>query len=129
MIDLNKYICIRPWTHIEIHCIGNELVIYPCCPSWIKSSYGNIKDISDLNIINTSNAKKFRETVLNGEYNKCKTEICPYIQEYNPVITKDRKDIKVEDLRFGDVTLLKISKGKIAKSFTDLEKIKKELGV
>jgi hypothetical protein len=36
---------------------------------------------------------------------------------------------KVEDLRFGDVTLLKISKGKISKAITDLEKIKKELGV
>jgi hypothetical protein len=36
---------------------------------------------------------------------------------------------KVEELRFGDVTLLKISKGKIEKSFTDMEKIKKELGV
>ena len=36
---------------------------------------------------------------------------------------------KVEDLRFGDVTLLKVQKGKIVKSFTDMEKIKKELGV
>lgn len=36
---------------------------------------------------------------------------------------------KVEDLRFGDVTLLKVSKGKIEKAVTDLTKIKKELGV
>jgi len=36
---------------------------------------------------------------------------------------------KVEDLRFGDVTLLKVQKGKIVKAITDLGKIKKELNV
>ena len=46
----------------------------------------------------------------------------------------DPKNVKldtknVEELRFGDITLLKIKKGEITKAITDLEKIKKELGV
>lgn len=47
---------------------------------------------------------------------------------YDPENVKlDTKN--VEELRFGDVTLLKVKKGEITKAVTDLEKIKKELGI
>ncbi len=54
---------------------------------------------------------------LSNEYNK---------GYYDPKNVKLNTN-KVEDLRFGDVTLLKVEKGKIVKAITDLTKIKKEL--
>lgn len=50
---------------------------------------------------------------------------------YNPekATTKVKDVKKLEDLKVGDVTLIKVKKGKITKIVTDMEKMKKELGV
>ena len=85
---------------------------------------------------------------MNGDYSR---QMSKYVQDYSekkkalPVFIVDLSDYfnegfydpekinvntdKVEDLRFGDVTLLKIEKGKIVKAVTDLTKIKEALGV
>ena len=84
----------------------------------------------------------------NGDYSK---DMSTYITNYRgtkkalPVYIVDLDDYfnegfydpekinvntdNVEDLKFGDVTLLKVEKGKIVKAITDLTKIKEALGV
>lgn len=48
---------------------------------------------------------------------------------YNPEKASTKPVKKLEDLKVGDVTLIKVKKGKISKIITDMEKMKKELDV
>jgi len=71
-----KY-CAKPFDSLELHLNGEA---YVCCPSWLNTSVGNLKN-SDLNKIwNSEIAQSIRESILDGSYKYCNQNVCPFIQ-------------------------------------------------
>ena len=48
----------------------------PCCPSWVKCSFGNVLKSPFAEVWNSETAQDFRERILQGDYSLCKLENC-----------------------------------------------------
>jgi MoaA/NifB/PqqE/SkfB family radical SAM enzyme len=75
MSILNNYVCIVPFTYLEIH--RNK--VFGCCPSWMPEPYGDTNNIK--NIWNDEQAVKTRESVLDGSYTYCDEKNCFYLSQ------------------------------------------------
>lgn len=76
MTQSNRY-CTKPFSHFEVSGEGNAFL---CCPSWLKTSIGDVKKESFENIWNSANAQKIRESIIDGSYRYCDKDLCPYLQ-------------------------------------------------
>lgn len=85
-----KDICGKPFSEIVIHHDSrgkDNLAAVPCCGAWLKSPYStfSIPVIEDakgnIDIMHTWNSKelkRFRETILDGSYEYCIKDSCPF---------------------------------------------------
>lgn len=75
MIDLKEYMCLVPFLRLEIHHKQN----FMCCPSWIKKELPNNVSLSEL--WNSAEAKEIRESVVDGSFKHCDSNLCPYLKD------------------------------------------------
>jgi MoaA/NifB/PqqE/SkfB family radical SAM enzyme len=69
--------CKDPWTYAEIFGGGN---VYICCPIWTgDKAIGNIFEDTPKAIWNSYTAITIREGILNGSFDQCMHNKCPYI--------------------------------------------------
>ena len=66
---LEKYVCLSPFTHLDVQNNGD----YVCCPSWCPTNIGNEKRLDWV----SENAQKIRESMLDGSYSHCDHSVCP----------------------------------------------------
>lgn len=88
MTDLKNKICLDPFLSAQIHVHDYSVGTYflhPCCPNWCNYyslNDGVIENFSMnglMDIFNSSKAKEFRQSILDGSYKFCNKELCPYI--------------------------------------------------
>jgi hypothetical protein len=72
---LKKYVCITPFTYLELHKHG----IFSCCPSWLPNKMGDLSDLD--NVWESDELKKVQESILNGSYEYCSKTQCPYLSK------------------------------------------------
>ena len=72
---LKKYVCITPFTYLELHKHG----IFSCCPSWLPNKLGDLDDME--NVWESQELKKIQESILDGSYKYCSKTECPYLSK------------------------------------------------
>jgi len=75
--SLNKRYCSKPFSHFEV--VGDGAA-HLCCPSWLKTSIGDLNHDSLENIWNSETAQNIRSSIIDGSYRYCDHDICPYLK-------------------------------------------------
>jgi len=76
---LKKYVCSVPFEYLEVHSEN----VYACCPEWLTTPIVPINEVSTA--WKSEMLKKIQESVINGTYEYCSSELCPALNE---LITK-----------------------------------------
>ena len=67
--------------------------MYLCCPAWLSVPVGNIRKQSVNEIWNGEAAQKIRRTILDGTFEHCRRDRCPFLETVSgPVIRRDEVD-------------------------------------
>jgi len=94
---MKKFRCPEPFTRFDIGPNGDVSV---CCGHWVNKQIGNFTNDSVESIVNSPDAIKIRNSILNGSYKYCNHLECrPMIQETLPVKTeliKNDTDIPIQ---------------------------------
>jgi MoaA/NifB/PqqE/SkfB family radical SAM enzyme len=88
-------LCLYPFYSMEFTTDGS---VYTCCPAWIKTSIGNIKDKSIDDIWNSDEAMVIREKMYAGKWQKICNPVCPILSKYR----HDKKPIDYKNLNCFD---------------------------
>ena len=102
-MDKNKRLfCSKPFTWFEASAAdGLESgEVYLCCPAWLDTSVGNLQQQSVEEIWNGAKAQDIRRSILDGSFEYCKWDLCPFLQDVSGPVQY------VEDVT--DTDLLKI---------------------
>jgi MoaA/NifB/PqqE/SkfB family radical SAM enzyme len=75
-VDNKVPFCAEPFQHFEINRHGD---VYVCCPGWLPKSIGNLENDTLMNIWNSKSAQEIRRTILDGSFEYCRKEFCPYL--------------------------------------------------
>jgi organic radical activating enzyme len=95
-MNLNDYICTRPFEYTEIHHNRQTL----CCPEWMDVNIRETKDYATN--WNNKTATDARESILDGSFSKCSVKKCPHLstlvatgkaRENSPIVRKDSIDL------------------------------------
>ncbi len=78
--------CPKPFTHFEITPSGD---VYICCPAHLPKPVGNVKFMSHMEILNAPQARKIRESILDGSFKYCDPSKCIVIRT-GGLVRKDR---------------------------------------
>jgi wyosine [tRNA(Phe)-imidazoG37] synthetase (radical SAM superfamily) len=76
---LKKYVCIKPFTYLDVH----ENQQWLCCPSWAPQGIRPAEDTNN-NLLESWNsylAKDIRKSVLDGSYKFCDSKVCPSLNQ------------------------------------------------
>lgn len=79
-----KLRCVYPEERLEVH---NEGRVFFCCPTWLPTPIGNVRDQTLLQLRESSQGKAIRASVRDGSFAYCKKKLCPYLSELE---TKDK---------------------------------------
>lgn len=71
------FFCRMPFENFEVLPDGN---VYICCSVWVPTPIGNLKNSSVMDIWNSENAMKIRQSVLDGTYTFCRQQLCGPLQ-------------------------------------------------
>lgn len=74
-MESQRRYCTKPFSHFEVTGEGDAFV---CCPSWLKTSIGDLNQQTISEVWNSGTAQKIRETIIDGSYSYCDKTICPY---------------------------------------------------
>jgi MoaA/NifB/PqqE/SkfB family radical SAM enzyme len=77
---LNGLICLHPFYFMEFCADG---LVYTCCPAWVKTSIGNIRDASIDEIWNSDQAMSMREKMYSGHWQEICNPACPIFSNYS----------------------------------------------
>ena len=72
---LKKYVCITPFTYLELHKNG----VHSCCPSWLPNKVGSLENIND--IWRSEELHEVQESIIDGTYKFCSKTQCPYLSQ------------------------------------------------
>lgn len=75
-IDLKNYTCNVPFTSLEIH----NNVCFVCCPSWLPKKI-ELSEIPLKDVYNSEPIIDIRNSILDGSFKYCNTELCPYLSK------------------------------------------------
>lgn len=81
--NLQKYICTRPWTYLDI----TDISAFVCCPSWLNEDILDGDNGTTLPINEAwlgDRVEKIRNSILDGSYRYCDHKVCP---DLNAVIS------------------------------------------
>ncbi len=74
-VNLNNYVCIKPFTNLEVHQNSHFL----CCGSWLLKHLP--KHTSSKAAWESIEADEIRNTMLDGSYKYCDKSECPYLKQ------------------------------------------------
>jgi glycosyltransferase involved in cell wall biosynthesis/MoaA/NifB/PqqE/SkfB family radical SAM enzyme len=96
-----RLFCSQPFTRFEVLGGGGRRGdVFFCCQSWIKTSIGNMRKRSVQQIWNGKEARDVRRSILDGSFQHCRADVCPYLQRIDGPVQR------VEDVR--DEQLLEV---------------------
>jgi hypothetical protein len=73
--------CTQPFERIEVLGGGNERGdVFFCCQNWITKSIGNMTEKTVQEVWNGKAARDIRRSILDGSFQYCRADICPYLQ-------------------------------------------------
>ena len=72
---LKKYVCLTPFTYLELHKNG----VYSCCPSWLPNKIGDLNDIE--NVWESKELLEVKNSIIDGTYKYCSKTQCPYLSQ------------------------------------------------
>jgi MoaA/NifB/PqqE/SkfB family radical SAM enzyme len=72
----SKFFCPKPFTWFEVSTRGD---VFVCCPSWLKTPIGNLNQQSFDEVWNGPVAQDIRRSILDGSFEYCSFELCPYL--------------------------------------------------
>lgn len=75
-----RLFCAKPFTWFEVSRGARENEVYLCCPSWLDTPAGNLRDQSVEEIWNGRVARDIRRSILDGSFAYCNHARCPYLQ-------------------------------------------------
>lgn len=101
MTTNKKLFCSKPFTWFEVS-QGTEVDhkgdVYMCCPAWLDTSIGNLKNQSVDEIWNGKKAQNIRRSILDGSFEYCSASKCPFLQTVSgPVQLVE--DVEDQDLQ------------------------------
>ncbi len=81
MNDLHEFICLKPWTHIELR---KNLDLGLCCEDWLPEPIGSMQSAESISTqFNSERARKIRRSILDGSFAYCNKTACPHLQMGN----------------------------------------------
>ncbi len=98
-IDLKNYICSVPFNSLEIH----NNVCFVCCPSWLPNKV-ELSEIPLKDMWNSEPIVDVRNSILDGSFKYCNTELCPYLSKLiNYGITSGPLSLKKPNINFKEI--------------------------
>ncbi len=82
--NLSGITCAIPYWQLEVYDDGR---IGHCCPTWLSTPIGNIKETSLYQAIYSQNSEKIRASIESGEFSYCSKTLCPFLSKY--VVSKE----------------------------------------
>ena len=99
--DRKGLFCAQPFERFEILGGGGDRGdVYFCCQNWVTRSIGNMSETSVDQVWNGKSAQQFRRSILNGTFEYCRADLCPFLQRVDGPVQR------VEDVT--DPDLLKV---------------------
>lgn len=76
-----RLFCAQPFERFEVLGGGGDRGdVYFCCQNWVTLSIGNMKETSVKKVWNGKAAQRFRRSILDGTFEYCREDLCPYLQ-------------------------------------------------
>lgn len=91
--SLTGKMCVVPFTQFQVH-KGGEVA--NCCPSWLPTFVGNIKDHDFMELLQTPISKKIQESMLDSSFSYCVDTVCPKIA--NAIYGGDQRHSPIVDI-------------------------------
>jgi MoaA/NifB/PqqE/SkfB family radical SAM enzyme len=94
-----RLFCAQPFERFEVLGGGGERGdVYFCCQSWVTRSIGNMGDKPVAEVWNSKAAQAFRRSILDGSFEYCRADLCPYLQRVDGPVQR-LEDVTDPDLR------------------------------
>lgn len=115
----NRLFCSRPFEWFEVTNLNGRGEAYLCCPSWLDTPIGNLKDQSAEEIWNGKKAQEIRHSILDGSFKYCNRSRCPFLQTISGPVEKvqDVKDENFKEVIEKNLTILSYGPKKINCSY------------
>lgn len=101
MTTNKKLFCSKPFTWFEVS-QGTEVDhkgdVYMCCPAWLETPIGNLKNQSVEEVWNGEKAQEIRRSILDGSFKYCSASRCPFLQTVSGPV-QYLEDVEEQDLR------------------------------
>ena len=93
-VDLSGLFCRQPWDNCEVTKGGT---VQCCCSYWMPDNFGDLKESSLEEVMNSDKAQKIRASILDGSYSFCNKAGCELIQSNRLIPVEDilNPDLKV----------------------------------
>jgi organic radical activating enzyme len=104
-----RIFCAQPFTRFEVLGGGGERGdVFFCCQNWITKSIGNITEKSVQNVWNGKAAQDIRRSILDGTFEYCRADLCPYLQRIDGPVqrVKDVKDERLLEIIRKELTIV-----------------------
>jgi pyruvate-formate lyase-activating enzyme len=76
-----RLFCSQPFERFEVLGGGGDRGdVYFCCQNWVTRSIGNMAETSVDQVWNGKSAREFRRSILDGTFEYCREDLCPYLQ-------------------------------------------------
>jgi MoaA/NifB/PqqE/SkfB family radical SAM enzyme len=94
-----RLFCAQPFERFEVLGGGGDRgEVYFCCQSWVTRSIGNMGDKPVAEVWNSKAAQAFRRSILDGSFEYCRADLCPYLQRVDGPVQR-LEDVTDPDLR------------------------------
>ena len=87
--DISERFCEKPFEFFEVNERGD---VFCCCPGWLPTPIGNLKNNDLTDIWNSDTAKDIRTSILDGSFKYCRAKECPLIGNDTLPYRKDVSD-------------------------------------
>jgi hypothetical protein len=88
MLKKDEWFCSKPFEWFEVTQLNNRGGVYLCCPSWLDTPVGNLKEQSVQDTWNGETAQNIRQSILDGSFRYCNQTRCPYLQTRSGPVTR-----------------------------------------
>jgi hypothetical protein len=87
MEKAERLFCSKPFEWFEVTQLNGRGGVYLCCPSWLSTPVGNLRQQSVAEVWNSDTAQAIRRSVLDGSFSYCNGVRCPYLQTRSGPVT------------------------------------------
>ena len=93
-----RLFCAQPFERFEVLGGGGDRgETYTCCQNWVTQSIGSISDDTVEEVWNGKSARDFRRSILDGTFEYCREDLCPYLQRIDGPVQRV-EDVSDPDL-------------------------------